>query len=78
MVVLRNCQTQLSTYSNRMEVLLESFSKIEESKAEMDIKDNCYCRSRCDMPKRIAREGRLRRSYCAGESNEGVLRRNCG
>ena len=38
-VVLRNCQTQLSTYSNRMEVLLKSFPKIEESKAEMDIKD---------------------------------------
>ena len=38
-VVLRNCQAQLSPYSNRMEVLLKSFSKIEESEAEMDIKD---------------------------------------
>ena len=35
-VVLRNCQAQVS---NQMEVLLKSFSMIEESKAEMDIKD---------------------------------------
>ena len=39
MVVLRNCQTQVSTYSNQMEVLLKSFSKIEQSNAEVDIKD---------------------------------------
>ena len=38
-VALRNCQTQFSSYSKKMEVIIKSFTTIEKSHLNFDIKD---------------------------------------
>ena len=38
-LVLRDCQVQLSMYSHQMEILLKSYTKIEETKVQIEVED---------------------------------------